>query len=1108
MGFRQVFQGVQPRRTPPVRSGSRLLLEELEPRIALAGDPGPFGHDPSVVKQGNWYYLFGTGGTIPVQKSTDLVHWQSDGSVFATIPAWVRAQLPRAFSDIWAPDISYFDGVYHLYYAVASSGGNDSVIGLVTNVTLDRGSPSYRWVDRGMVIRSYAGQSTFNAIDPNAVLDTAGNLWLDFGSFYGGIKMRQLDRATGLLSGGNTQTYSLAARPSPDAVEGPFIFPHGSYYYLFASFDYCCRGADSDYKTVVGRSPSITGPYVDRSGRRLDQGGGTQVLSSYDDVRGPGGESVFHDASGDWLVHHFYDANDQGRAKVQFRPLVWGPDGWPLAGEPYHGLPPLTADITAGTWRQSVAFGLEVGLRFYPNGRINDPNGPNYWTLQGDVLAMHWPDPRAPGGEWVDTCVLSADGRWLVGRNQADAVIRARRAVLPSGWADGDIGSPGVPGYADDDPTTGTWTVAGGGSDISNTADQFHFASENLAGDGSIVARVTAVQDTDPWAKAGVMVRDGVDPGAAFADVMATPGNGVIFQWRDTPGGPTAKYQVAGLHAPVWVRLARAGDDFSGYYSADGVTWTQVGRSHTVVMNPAALVGLAVTSHNNATLNGATFTNVSLLSAGWGDVDIGGTGRPGYADFNPDAGTWAVGGSGADIFSTADAFHFVYRPLTGDGEVTARVTAVGDTGAYAKAGVMVRETLAADSRHALVNLTPGHGAELVRRTATGGTSASTFDPAAVVPSWVRLVRRGDSFTAYDSPDGVNWNWMAGATIPMAQAVYAGLAVCAFNNAVVNASAFDSVSVIAQADLSGSFNQTGVVSDGAPFSGGLDGNGDAYSATLLGPALSANGYDFNLGAADTANAIQAAGQTVSLPAGPFSVLSFLGTGVNGPQPGQTFVVNYADGTSDTFTQDLSDWLDPQAYAGESVAAVLSYYNYLDGSSPAVTNDLYQYHFTLNNQKTVSSITLPDNGNVSILAIDLGVWDTANPPHSAARGSAGNNSLAALRRFTGNGRITGTVTGSRNTDPWTVAAGVLHDRVRGVVPFAVAPGSGGAFPRRGAPGGRPADAGVAGRPDLRQVSVGRGGRVPTVWTPRRRVEAIDVVLAELGGGPALVDPEGDR
>jgi hypothetical protein len=238
------------------------------------------------------------------------------------------------------------------------------------------------------------------------------------------------------------------------------------------------------------------------------------------------------------------------------------------------------------------------------------------------------------------------------------------------------------------------------------------------------------------------------------------------------------------------------------------------------------------------------------------------------------------------------------------------------------------------------------------------------------PIWVQLVRAGDGFSAYYSTDAVTWTQLgATQTVVMNATAQVGLAVTSHNNGIVNTATFDNLSIVAQANFSSAFNQTGIYTDGTTFAGGLDGNGNAYSATLLGSTLSGNGYGFNLGAPNLPDVVQAGGQTINLPAGRFSVLSFLGTGVNGPQPGQTFVVNYTDGTSDTFTVDMSDWLSPQGYAGETVAASLSYYNAMDGSSPTVPNYLYQYSLVLNNHKTVSSITLPNNGNVMILAIDL-------------------------------------------------------------------------------------------------------------------------------------------
>ena len=541
-------------------------------------------------------------------------------------------------------------------------------------------------------------------------------------------------------------------------------------------------------------------------------------------------------------------------------------------------------------------------------------------------------------------------------------------SVLPAGWADADVGSPGKPGSAVFDSTAGTWTVRGGGSDIWGTSDKFHFAAEGLTGDGSIVAQVTAVQNTDPWAKAGVMIRDSNSADALYADIVVTPGQGVSFQWRGAAGGSASSTTVSGVTAPVWVQLVRAVNDFSGYYSTDGITWTQVGSTQTIAMSSAALAGLAVTAHNDDALNAATFTNVSLLPAGWGDADIGSPGEPGGATF--DGQTWTVRGGGADIWNTSDEFNFASQSFAGDGSLVARVASVQHTDPWAKAGVMFRDSNAADAPFAAVVVTPGQGVSFEWRAA-GGQAQSATQTGVSAPLWVQLVRSGNTFTASYSTDGVTWVSLGDTqTVVMVSSALAGLAVTAHNNGLLNTATFDNVSLSVPVDLSGSFNQGGILSDGAPVSGGgLDGSGDGYSANLLGTSLSAGGVSFNLGAAGGNNVVQAAGQTITLTAGQFSALTFLATAVNGAQPAQTFVVNYTDGTSDTFTQDLSDWQNPQGYAGESVAAALGYYDAADGSSPAVTNYLYRYTFTLNKRKTVSSITLPTNSDVMVLALDL-------------------------------------------------------------------------------------------------------------------------------------------
>jgi poly(hydroxyalkanoate) depolymerase family esterase len=534
-----------------------------------------------------------------------------------------------------------------------------------------------------------------------------------------------------------------------------------------------------------------------------------------------------------------------------------------------------------------------------------------------------------------------------------------------------DIGSPSQAGWSSYDADTHTWTVAGGGADIWGTSDQFHYLSMSLTGDDSMGARVTSVQNTDDSAKAGVMFRDSAAADAAYAFAWVSPSNQVEFDTRSANGASaSSSASISAGGSPVWVRLLRSGARFSAYYSLDGVTWTQVGTTWTVVMNPTALAGLAVTAHDDSALCAATFTNVSVLPTGWSEADIGGPGRPGYAASNPNAGTWAVGGGGGDIGGTSDQFHFVSQGFTGDGSLTARVSSLENTDPGAKAGVMFRDSSDPSAVFADVLATPGNGVTFQWRDTYGALPQFVNVTGLQAPVWVQLVRAGNAFGGYYSTDGVIWNQLgAPQTLVMNATALVGLAVTAHDDSALCAASLDNLSVVTQVDLSGAFNQVGAVADGATFAGGLDGNGNAYSASWLGSRVAANGFTFNLGGAGGLNAVQGLGQTISLPAGQFSTLTFLGTGVNGPQPGQTFVVNYTDGTSDTFTQDLSDWQHPRGYAGESVVVATGYSNSADGSSPEVPSYLYQYSFTLNKHKTISSITLPGNGNVMVLAMNL-------------------------------------------------------------------------------------------------------------------------------------------
>ena len=204
-------------------------------------------HDPSIIKQGDTYYLFSTRAGIAIRCSKDLIHWRLCGDVFAHLPEWAVKDVP-GLRGLWAPDVSYFNSRYYLYYSASTFGSNHSSIGLATNETLDPSSEKYRWVDQGKVIGSNIDDD-WNAIDPNVVFDEQNQPWLAFGSFWGGIKLRKLDQATGKLSSQDQKLYSLASRArtsgSPGAIEAPNIIRKNGYYYLFVSFDLCCRGANS-----------------------------------------------------------------------------------------------------------------------------------------------------------------------------------------------------------------------------------------------------------------------------------------------------------------------------------------------------------------------------------------------------------------------------------------------------------------------------------------------------------------------------------------------------------------------------------------------------------------------------------------------------------------------------------------------------------------------------------------------------------------------------------------------------------------------------------------------------------------------------------------------
>jgi arabinan endo-1,5-alpha-L-arabinosidase len=296
-----------------------------------------------MIRQDGTYYLFCTGPGISVWSSPDMKAWRPEAPVFASAPAWAVKAIPGFKNHIWAPDISFAKGQYSLFYSVSAFGKNTSCIGLAVNKTLNSKSPDYAWVDKGLVIQSVPGRDMWNAIDANLVRDAAGSPWLTFGSFWNGIKIVKL--RPDLTAPAEPQQWRTIAHrprnpqlndslPGDGAIEGPFIFKRGGTYYLFTSFDYCCRGPQSTYKMMVGRANTVTGPYLDRDGKSLEQGGGTLVLQGDSKWFGVGHNAVCSFDGTDYLVFHGYDATDKGRPKLRVEKLRWDADGWPqVAGQ-------------------------------------------------------------------------------------------------------------------------------------------------------------------------------------------------------------------------------------------------------------------------------------------------------------------------------------------------------------------------------------------------------------------------------------------------------------------------------------------------------------------------------------------------------------------------------------------------------------------------------------------------------------------------------------------------------------------------------------------------------------------------------------------------------
>jgi hypothetical protein len=474
------------------------------------------------------------------------------------------------------------------------------------------------------------------------------------------------------------------------------------------------------------------------------------------------------------------------------------------------------------------------------------------------------------------------------------AACGGARADLPPDWTSVDLNATG--GSADLS-ADGFWTVTGGGADIWNQADEFQYVYRFLAGDGSITTRIISQTiNTDGWAKAGVMLRDSESPGSPHMMVVMTPGAGVDMQWRPQQDGGSLD---AGANSyprrlPLYLRVQRKGDSFSGFVSEDGLTWVQIGTTQKIRMGKEILAGLCVTSHNRnrlctarfertvvsddlvptgpatlqalvrdgaalvvwdsvpgatgyhvyrrgpgnngplvrvtrTPLDGLSFTDTGLSNGAVYRYQVTaviqgrestpsdlatvtpmapiqnafygytiGTLTPGSATLEAD-GSITVKGSGGDIWDRQDGFYFLSQPVEGDAIITVRVLgSPSQTDSWAKAGVMIRESLAPDARHAMLVVTPRNGFAFQRRMVTGGTSDNENGGTPRYPVYLRLVRRGDWITPYMSGDGVFFQ-AAGAALRfnlLNRELWIGLAVTAHRDGRLCTTQFDQLSIAA------------------------------------------------------------------------------------------------------------------------------------------------------------------------------------------------------------------------------------------------------------------------------------------------------------------------